>query len=61
MRDKAMPLDDSSEPLLVDSYGTKLGDTVYSTFVLQEAARLVNSTEAGKTGKTGHWQNALAM
>lgn len=56
MRDKAVALDD--EPLVVDSLGTKLGDTVYSTFVLQEAARLVNSTEVGKAGK---WKNALTM
>ncbi|KAF9450143.1 spermidine synthase [Macrolepiota fuliginosa MF-IS2] len=56
MRDRAVALDD--EPFVVDAFGTKLGDTVYSTFVLQEAARLVNSTEAGKTGK---WNNALAI
>lgn len=56
MRDRAITLDD--EPFVRDAYGTKLGDTVYSTFVLQEAARLVDSTETGKTGK---WKNALTI
>lgn len=41
-----------------DSFGTPLGDSIYSTFVLQEAARLVNSTEVGKSGK---WSNVLIM
>jgi hypothetical protein len=31
-------------PLTVDEQGTPLGDSIYSAFVLQEAARLVNST-----------------
>lgn len=56
MRDKAQTMD--NEPFVSDSFGTKLGDTVYSTFVLQEAARLVDSTEAGRAGK---WKNALTM
>lgn len=56
MRDRAIAFDD--DMLVRDAFGGKLGDTVYSTFVLQEAARLVNSTEAGKTGQ---WKNALTM
>lgn len=55
-RDKARAIDNKS--FLRDSFGTKLGDTVYSTFVLQEAVRLVNSTE---TGRKGAWKNALTM
>ena len=55
-KDRAVALD--NEPLIEDSYGAKLGDTVYSTFALQEAARLVDSTE---TGRTGEWKNALTM
>ncbi|EIN10543.1 hypothetical protein PUNSTDRAFT_65035 [Punctularia strigosozonata HHB-11173 SS5] len=35
-----------------------LGDSIYSTFVLQEAARLVNSTEIGQAGA---WKNALVI
>ncbi|KAJ3568828.1 hypothetical protein NP233_g5455 [Leucocoprinus birnbaumii] len=57
MRDKAVSLD-GEDSFVRDVYGTKLGDTVYSTFVLQEAARLVDSTTAGKTGK---WKNALTI
>ena len=56
IKDRAVALD--NEPLVEDSYGGKLGDTVYSTFALQEVARLVDST---KTGKTGEWKNALTM
>lgn len=41
-----------------DSSGTPLGDSIYSTFVLQEAVRLVNSTEVGKSGK---WSNVLII
>lgn len=41
-----------------DSYGTPLGDSIYSTFVLQETIRMVNSTEKGKTDT---WDNALIM
>jgi len=55
-KDRAVALD--NEPLIEDSYGAKLGDTVYSTFALQEAARLVDSTE---TGRTGERKNALTM
>ncbi|XP_006456672.1 hypothetical protein AGABI2DRAFT_188516 [Agaricus bisporus var. bisporus H97] len=55
-RDKARAIDNKS--FLRDSFGTKLGDTVYSTFVLQEAVRLVNSTE---TGRKGAWKNALTI
>lgn len=48
---------DDEQPVF-DSFGTRLGDSIYSTFVLQEAARLVNSTERGKAGL---WENALIM
>lgn len=41
-----------------DSFGTPLGDSIYSAFTLQEAARLVDSTPKGKTGK---WETALVM
>jgi len=54
--DKVRVLDD--EPPLEDSFGTPLGDSIYSTFVIQEGARLVNSTKVGKKGK---WENALIM
>lgn len=43
---------------LVDEEGTPLGDSIYTAFVLQEAVRLVDSTEIGKAGK---WENALVM
>ncbi|KAF9247404.1 hypothetical protein BU15DRAFT_84903 [Melanogaster broomeanus] len=46
----------SGFPSRTDQYGTPLGDSIYSAFVLQEAARLVNSTAQGKSGK---WENAL--
>jgi len=46
------------EPPLNDSFGVALGDSVYGTFVLQEAARLVNSTERGQAGLL---ENALIM
>lgn len=49
-------LDD--EPPLADSFGTPLGDSIYSTFVVQEAVRLVNSTDVGKANT---WKNALVM
>ncbi|KAJ7068531.1 spermidine synthase [Mycena amicta] len=39
---KVATLDDVPPP--VDSFGQPLGDSIYSTFVLHEAARLVNST-----------------
>jgi len=45
-------------PPVVDSQGTPLGDSIYAAFVLQEAARLVDSTELGKDGK---WKNTLIM
>ena len=41
-----------------DSFGDRLGDSIYSTFILQEAARLVDSTT---TGKMEEWRNALIM
>lgn len=41
-----------------DTFGTFLGDSIYSAFTLQEAVRLVNSTAKGKKGR---WQNALVM
>ena len=46
------------EPPISDSFGIRLGDSVYSAFVLQEAVRLVNSTTAGKKEE---WGNALVM
>ena len=46
------------EPPISDSFGVPLGDSIYSTFVLQEAVRLVNSTT---TGKEEEWRNALIM
>ncbi|KDR83895.1 hypothetical protein GALMADRAFT_236367 [Galerina marginata CBS 339.88] len=48
---------DNEQPIR-DSLGNALGDSIYSTFVVQEAVRLVNST---KTGKTGAWANALVI
>ncbi|KAJ3722496.1 spermidine synthase [Lentinula raphanica] len=40
---RAMTLTENDKPLR-DSIGVVLGDSIYGTFVLQEAARLVNST-----------------
>jgi hypothetical protein len=54
--DKVQILDD--DPPLMDTWGNALGDSIYSTFVLQEAVRLVNSTNAGKANA---WNNALVM
>ncbi|KAF8969500.1 spermidine synthase [Flammula alnicola] len=54
--DKVGVLDD--EPPITDSFGNLLGDSIYSTFVLQEAVRLINSTEIGKAGA---WKNALVI
>jgi len=45
-------------PPIVDSFGTPLGDSIYATFVLQEAVRLINSTTKGKSES---WENALIM
>ncbi|KAJ7752763.1 spermidine synthase [Mycena maculata] len=45
-------------PPLVDSYGTALGDSIYGTFVLQEASRLVNSSA---NGASGNWERALVI
>lgn len=45
-------------PPLTDPEGTLLGDSIYSTFVLQEAARLVNSTPQGKEKD---WNHSLIM
>lgn len=42
----------------LDGMGEPLGDSIYSTFVLQEAVRLVNSTAVGREGK---WENALII
>lgn len=55
-RDKAQTTD--QESVVRDSFGARLGDSVYSAFALQEAARLVDSTE---TGRRGTWKNALTM
>ena len=48
----------NNAPPAVDSEGTPLGDSVYATFVLQEAVRLVDSTGLGQDGKR---ENALIM
>ncbi|KAJ7094525.1 spermidine synthase [Mycena belliarum] len=56
MGGKVATLDDAAP--WVDSYGTELGDSIYSTFVLQEAARLVNSSVKGASG---HWDRALII
>lgn len=40
---------DGQQPEM-DSFGTPLGDSIYSAFVLQEAVRLVNSTRKMKEG-----------
>ncbi|KAG6842028.1 hypothetical protein C0991_003554 [Blastosporella zonata] len=56
MGSKVMILD-HAEPFK-DSLGAPLGDSIYSTFVLQEAVRLVNSTARGKNA---HWDNALII
>ncbi|RDB19898.1 hypothetical protein Hypma_012759 [Hypsizygus marmoreus] len=53
---KVHVLDD--EPPVHDSFGTQLGDSIYATFVLQEAVRLVNSTQKGKAGL---WENGLII
>lgn len=45
-------------PPLEDAFGTMLGDSIYSTFVLQEAVRMVNSTAKAKKGDLN---NALIM
>jgi hypothetical protein len=41
--------------ILVDERDKYLGDSIYGTFVLQDATRLVNSTGKGK------WEDALVM
>ncbi|KAG6821524.1 hypothetical protein H0H93_000033 [Arthromyces matolae] len=43
---------------ITDALGTPLGDSIYSTFVLQEAVRLVNSTVKEKSG---HQRNGLLI
>lgn len=48
---------DGAQPLQ-DYFGIPLGDSIYATFVIQEAARMVNST---KVGRNGRWKNALVM
>jgi hypothetical protein len=48
----------NKKPMNKDMRGEPLGDSIYSTFVLQEAARLVNSTKKAKAGK---FENALIM
>ncbi|TFK28866.1 hypothetical protein FA15DRAFT_611603 [Coprinopsis marcescibilis] len=54
---KVMLLEPDHRPL-IDSSGTPLGDSIYATFVLQEAVRLVNNTLKGKEGKL---DNALVI
>ena len=41
-----------------DAVGTPLGDSIYSTFVLQEAVRMINSTQIGARDA---WDNGLIM
>ena len=41
-----------------DERASVLGDSIYTAFVLQEATRLVNSTEKGRQDA---WDNALIM
>jgi hypothetical protein len=43
---------------LIDVEGKQLGDPIYATFVVQEAVRLVNSTEKGAANKLN---NVLTM
>lgn len=45
-------------PSRTDQAGTPLGDSIYSTFVLQEAVRLVSRHPQGDIGKL---ENALVM
>ena len=45
-------------PSRTDQAGTPLGDSIYTTFVLQEAARLVSNNLQGDVGKQ---ENALIM
>ncbi|KAJ7044604.1 spermidine synthase [Mycena alexandri] len=54
MGHKVATLDDA--PPMMDSFGTALGDSIYGTFVLQEAARLVNNT-----ARAGKWERALII
>lgn len=54
--DKVATKDDATPT--IDEEGTPLGDSIYAAFVLQEAARLVDSTDIGKENK---WENALIM
>lgn len=56
IRNKVQTID--NEQPVRDSYNHPLGDSIYSAFVLQEAALLVNSTRAGATSK---WNDALVM
>lgn len=53
IRDKVITIDNA--PLTFDAHGEPLGDSIYSAFYLQEAARLVDNTEDGKK------ENALIM
>lgn len=45
-------------PSRTDQAGTPLGDSIYSTFVLQEAVRLINNNTQGDIGKR---ENALIV
>ncbi|KAJ6628906.1 hypothetical protein B0H10DRAFT_1777443 [Mycena sp. CBHHK59/15] len=55
---KVATLDDA-QPLM-DSYGTPLGDSIYGTFVLQEAVRLVNSS-AKAAPKSEHYALVIGL
>ncbi|KAG6817843.1 hypothetical protein H0H87_001675 [Tephrocybe sp. NHM501043] len=48
---------DNADPVK-DLSGKPLGDSIYSTFILQESVRLVNSTGRGKNAE---WDNALLI
>ncbi|KII94950.1 hypothetical protein PLICRDRAFT_197034 [Plicaturopsis crispa FD-325 SS-3] len=54
--DRVATIDDV--PPVVDKAGEPLGDSIYSAFVLQEAARLVSSTAKGESDG---WNNALII
>ncbi|KIY51928.1 spermine/spermidine synthase [Fistulina hepatica ATCC 64428] len=54
---KQIGIVDDVEPLR-DSHGTPLGDSVYGTFVVQEAVRLINST---RQGAAGVWERGLII
>jgi hypothetical protein len=56
MGDKVVTLGDV--PVVSDSFGSPLGDSIYSAFVLQEAVRLIDSTTKGRANSL---ENGLIM